>query len=113
MINASSPDCRPHVRDQHRRPYAAGHEVWLVEDFASLERALHHGETGLVILDLHAGVGQAPPSCSPCSRSPVLAFGRHTEAALLRSARECGCVEVVALHLVEELPALVTRNARD
>jgi hypothetical protein len=40
--------------------------------------------------------------------APVLAFGRHTEAALLREARVAGCDRVVARsQLVEELPALL------
>jgi hypothetical protein len=43
---------------------------------------------------------------------PVLAFGRHTEAALLREAREAGCDRVVPRStLVEELPALVRELA--
>lgn len=38
----------------------------------------------------------------------VLAFGRHTELASLRSAREAGADVVVARsQLVEELPALI------
>jgi hypothetical protein len=47
--------------------------------------------------------------CNPVS-VPVLAFGRHTEPQMLRSAREAGCAEVVPRStLVDEMPALVQR----
>jgi CheY-like chemotaxis protein len=43
----------------------------------------------------------------------VLAFGRHTEAQLLRSAREAGCSHVVPRStFVEELPQVLDQLAR-
>lgn len=113
-----------------------GYEVTTVEDDPSLQHALRSGDAGLVILDLHAGVeaedvvkasatargeradrsatttdaAQEPQSAATAHGVPVLAFGRHTEPALLRAAREAGCVEVVPRStFVEEMPALVAR----
>jgi DNA-binding response OmpR family regulator len=91
------------------------HHVHVVEDFPSLERGLLMGGVDLVILDLHAGAeaGAVVMLCQPMG-VPVLAFGRHTEAALLRDAREVGCAEVVARStFVEEMPALVSRTSRE
>jgi hypothetical protein len=43
---------------------------------------------------------------------PLLAFGRHTEASLLREAREAGCDRVVPRStFVEEMPALIQELA--
>jgi hypothetical protein len=44
---------------------------------------------------------------------PVLAFGRHTEPALLRAARDAGArIVVPRSQLVEELPQLIERLTR-
>lgn len=89
------------------------HEVHVVEDFPSLERGLLKGGVQLVLLDLHSGAeaGAVVMMCRPMG-VPVLAFGRHTEAALLRQAREVGCAEVVARStFVEEMAQLVARNS--
>jgi DNA-binding NarL/FixJ family response regulator len=72
----------------------AGYEVAVLEDLAALEREMASTEPAVVILDLHAGV-EATEVVARAGRTPVLAFGRHTEPALLRSAREAGCAEVV------------------
>jgi DNA-binding response OmpR family regulator len=91
----------------------ADHHVHVIDDFPSLERGLLQGGVDLVVLDLHAGAeaGAVVMLCQPMG-VPVLAFGRHTEAALLRDAREVGCAEVVARStFVEEMPALVDRNS--
>ena len=86
-----------------------GHEVSVVEDLAALERELNGDSVDLVILDLHAGAeaGAVVMLCQP-QGVPVLAFGRHTEPALLRSARESGCREVVPRStFVEQMSSLV------
>jgi DNA-binding NtrC family response regulator len=86
-------------------------QVASIEDLPSLERELNRGDVDLVILDLHAGVeaGAVVMLCMPYG-IPVLAFGRHTEPALLRSARESGCAEVVPRStFVEQMPQLVER----
>lgn len=97
----------------------AGHVVKTVEDLARLEDAMEASDAGLIILDLHAGFDatdvvsiafrHAPGPDNERKRVPVLAFGRHTEPALLRQAREAGCVEVVARStFVEEMASLVS-----
>lgn len=99
----------------------AGHDVGAIEDLTALERELNQGDTELVILDLHAGmqpeavvqvcsgaathISESPGQIRPV---PVLAFGRHTEQALLRAAREAGCVKAVPRStFVEEMGSLV------
>ena len=72
----------------------AGYEVRTVEDVPAFDRVISHRDASVVILDLHAGVG-ASEVVSRAKGTPVLAFGRHTEPALLRAAREAGCAEVV------------------
>ena len=62
-------------------------------------------------MDLHAGV-TAAEVVSACAGqgTPVIAFGRHTEPALLRSAREAGCAEAVPRStFIEQMGALVER----
>jgi DNA-binding response OmpR family regulator len=85
----------------------AGYEVAIVEDLAALEREMASDELCVVVLDLHAGV-EAAKVVARAQETPVLAFGRHTEPALLRSAREAGCAEVVPRStFVSEMLALV------
>ena len=93
---------------------AEGYEVAVVEDLAALDAVLASSPPQLVILDLHAG---ATPDevISRCREAgaPVLAFGRHTEPALLRAARDAGAAEAVARStFVEEMAGLVQRNLR-
>ncbi|HEX5368498.1 MAG TPA: hypothetical protein VFY10_03705 [Dehalococcoidia bacterium] len=86
-----------------------GHETTTVEALPALERELTRGSVDLVILDLHADAeaGAVVMLCQPLG-VPVLAFGRHTEPALLRSARDAGCREVVPrLTFVEQMTRLV------
>jgi hypothetical protein len=71
---------------------AAGHRVEVVEELPALQGALADAPADVLILDLHAGVTAASALADPAG-VPVLAFGRHTEPALLRSAREAGCAE--------------------
>ena len=100
----------------------AGHSVRTVEDLTALEAALDEGATALVILDLHAGFdatdvvaiasGHALGPDAARAPVPVLAFGRHTEPALLRHARDAGCVEAVARStFVEGMVGLVAKHA--
>ena len=89
----------------------AGYEVVTVEDVDALAQALAAGDTQVVILDLHAG-SDAKAVVQRAKGVPVLAFGRHTAAPLLRSAREAGCAGVVARStFVEEMTDLVERLA--
>ena len=89
----------------------AGYEVVTVEDVDVLAQALAAGDTQVVILDLHAG-SDAKAVVQRAKGVPVLAFGRHTAAPLLRSARAAGCAGVVARStFVEEMTDLVERLA--
>ena len=89
----------------------ADYEVAVVDDLPSVERELNLGLADVVLLDLHAG---APADaivtlCRPFG-IPVVAFGRHTEPALLRAARESGCAAAVARStFVEEMVELVEK----
>ena len=86
-----------------------GYETVAVDTEAELRAALA-GDAALVVLDLHvAGIDwRAAATMTQEGGRPVLAFGRHTEASLLREAREAGCDRVVARStLVEELPDLI------
>ena len=100
----------------------AGHEVTTTEDLTALEVALEAGDTSLVILDLHAGfdaadvvrlaAGRISGSGVTHRSVPVLAYGRHTEPALLRHAREAGCAESVPRStFVEEMVSLVAKHS--
>ena len=69
----------------------------------------------LVVLDLHAmGIDTKQVIAQAKKHNvPVLAFGRHTETAVLRDAREAGCDAVVVRStFVEELPQLLRKHAR-
>jgi DNA-binding NtrC family response regulator len=93
----------------------AGYNVATVEDVQALRRQLVAGGTALVILDLHAGAdaGDVTGACSGIS-VPVLAFGRHTEPALLRAARDAGCREVIPRStFVEHMLRLVEGAIRE
>ena len=93
--------------------HRAGYETALADTADELSRALDRG-AALVALDLHApGLDWRAAAALARERSvPVLAFGRHTEASLLREARDAGCDLVVARSaLVEDLPALIARLA--
>ena len=87
---------------------ALGYAFAVADDAQSLDTITP--DAALVIVDLHVvGVDwRAAVSKAKERGLPVLAFGRHTEAALLREARDAGCDRVVPRsQLVEELPALL------
>lgn len=99
----------------------SGHSVTTAEDLTGLETALEEGDAALVILDLHAGfdatnvveiaAGHILGADAVREPVPVLAFGRHTDAALLRHAREAGCAEAVPRStFVEEMTSLVGKH---
>ncbi len=93
---------------------ALGYE-FVLADTADAAREALAAAPALVVLDLHAaGVDWGEAVAQAKERGvPVLAFGRHTEAELLRSAREAGCDRVVPRStLVEELPQLIQELAR-
>ena len=82
----------------------------------SVEAALEalDARPALAVVDLHVREFDWRPVVSAAKERsvPVLAFGRHTEAALLSEARRAGCDRVVARStLVEELPELIEELA--
>ena len=88
---------------------ALDYEVTVTETLDAIRDALA-GSPALVVLDLHVtGLDWQEAVATAKERGvPVLAFGRHTEAQLLRSAREAGCDRVVPRStFVEELPRLI------
>ena len=91
----------------------AGCTVLVADTFEALDRALAAGPA-LVAVDLQAsGVDWRRAVALAKERGvPILAIGRHTEAALLRAAREAGCDRVVPRStFVEELPQLLEQLA--
>ena len=67
------------------------------------------------MLDLHARAldWRAVTAAAKERSLAVLAFGRHTEAALLREARDAGCDRVVPRsQFVEEMPSLLAEPTR-
>ena len=70
----------------------------------------------IVVVDLHETSFEAERLIKAANeaRGRVLAFGRHTEPATLRRAREAGADRVVARsQLVEELPELLRSLAEE
>ena len=93
------------VEQAKRLGYAAS-----VAETADELRSALEGDAALVALDLHVnGIDWREAVSAAKERGvPLLAFGRHTEAALLREARDAGIDRVVARStLVQELPALI------
>jgi AmiR/NasT family two-component response regulator len=89
-----------------------GYAVVTVETLSELQRAVDEQTPDVVVLDLHAGV-EAADVVSASAPAPVVAFGRHTEPALLRAAREAGCVvSVPRSTFVEEMTTLVEQASR-
>ena len=85
-----------------------GYEVRAVEDLPALLAEVDDGAK-LCVLDLHAGATATDvvALCQPRG-VPVIGFGRHTEPALLRDAREAGLATVVPRsEFFENMPDLV------
>lgn len=81
-----------------------------VADVAPAANIAVAAHPALVVIDLHAAGIDVPQviRAAKDGGSNVLAFGRHTEPATLRAAREAGADSVVARsQLVEELPELL------
>ena len=93
---------------------ALGHKLMVADTESAVREALAT-KPSLVILDLHASAIDWRSAIGMAKQSgvPVLAFGRHTEAQLLRAARDAGCDRVVARStLFEELPQLIEQLTR-
>jgi CheY-like chemotaxis protein len=98
------------LREQAR---ALGYEITVADTPESLRDGLARSPA-LFVIDLHVDGLDWRQAVEAAKRGgvPVLAFGRHTEAQLLRSAREAGCGRVVPRStFVEELPRLIEELA--
>lgn len=108
MILVVIPDLmfQTRVREQAK---ALTYDVIVADAQAEVTAALEMAPN-LVVLDLHA-YGMEPAPIIEASKAldvPVLAFGRHTEAGVLKAAREAGCDRVVVRStFVEEMPQLL------
>ena len=94
------------IREQAKR---LGYQTVVVESSEAAHAALAGGPA-LAFVDLQEdAIDWKETVAAARDRGvPVLAFGRHTDARLLRSAREAGCDRAVARStLVEELPQLI------
>ena len=86
-----------------------GYAFVAVDSETELREALGRA-AALAVVDLHVRGCEWQQAISIAKEHGVrvLAFGRHTEAQLLRDARNAGCDRVVARsQLVEELPKLI------
>jgi DNA-binding NarL/FixJ family response regulator len=92
---------------------AVGADWQIADDAPAVMAALEAADA--VIIDLHDRAFEAMEALAAAraAGARVLAFGRHTEPALLRSAREAGAEIVVPRsQLVQELPLLIERLTR-
>ena len=99
---------QPRIAEAARR---LGASVRIAESPASADAALADAPAATVV-DLHAEGIDAIETVRRASEAGarVLAFGRHTEPATLRAARDAGAEIVVPRsQLVEELTALLRR----
>ncbi len=88
---------------------ASGAKGVVADDAESVVVALQ-SSPALVIVDLHEHGVDTPDAIrsARAAGARVLAFGRHTEPAILRAARNAGADRVVPRsQLVEELPELI------
>jgi CheY-like chemotaxis protein len=99
---------QPRIADAAR---GLGATVRIADSEAATESALSDAPAAVVV-DLHAAGIDTVDVIRRASGAGarVLAFGRHTEPATLRAARDAGAETVVPRsQLVEELPALLGR----
>jgi CheY-like chemotaxis protein len=75
---------------------ALGYNVVMIDAYDALSDSLA-AKPDCLVLDLHVtGIDwREAVAAAAESGVPVLAFGRHTEAGLLRAARAAGCDSVV------------------
>lgn len=74
---------------------ACGLSVFQVRDAKGLAAAMHSSDdVGLILLDLETMDAPTVVLASQ-GRTPIVAYGPHVQAELLRTARESGCTRVV------------------
>jgi len=89
---------------------ALGYAVAVATTIDEAREALHAGAGAIVILDLQAEGLPWRDVVTAAGSVPVIAFGQHTRAGVLRAAKAAGCrIVVPRSRLVEELPQLIER----
>jgi len=89
---------------------ALGYAVALAATADEAREALRGDGSAIVILDLQAEGVPWRDVLAAAGPAPVIAFGQHTRAGVLRAAKAAGCAVVVPRsQLVEELPQLIER----
>ena len=94
---------------------ALGFETLIADDLISARNALARSPA-IAIIDLHAATLDADAVIRGAKAigARVLAFGRHTEPAVLRAARQAGADQAVPRsQLVDDLPALIASVLQD
>jgi DNA-binding response OmpR family regulator len=93
----------------------AGFDVRIADTARSLADGISTAPA-IAVIDVHASGIDALAAIGDATATgaQVLAFGRHTEPAALRAARDAGAVKVVPRsELVAELPALLDELLAD
>ena len=89
---------------------ALGYAVALATTVEEARDALRGDGSTVVILDLQAEGAPWRDVLAAVGPVPVIAFGQHTRAGVLRAAKAAGCaLAVPRSQLVEELPRLIER----
>ena len=89
---------------------ALGHAVVVATTAEEAREALHASAAAVVILDLQAEGVPWRDVVTAAGSVPVIAFGQHTKADVLRAARAAGCrLAVPRSRLVKELPRLIEK----
>jgi DNA-binding NarL/FixJ family response regulator len=89
---------------------ALGYAVAVATTVEEAREALRGAGGAVVILDLQAEGAPWRDVLAAAGPVPVIAFGQHTRAGVLRAAKAAGCaVAVPRSQLVEELPQLIEK----
>ncbi|HLA17790.1 MAG TPA: hypothetical protein VJ253_00525 [Dehalococcoidia bacterium] len=87
---------------------ALGYAVAVATTVEEAREALRAGASAVVILDLQAEGAPWRDVLAVAGDVPVIAFGQHTRAGVLRAAKAAGCaLAVPRSQLVEKLPQLI------
>ena len=89
---------------------ALGYAVAVATTVEEAREALRGDGGAVVILDLQAEDAPWRDVLAAAGTVPVIAFGQHTRANILRQAKAAGCtLAVPRSQLVEELPQLIEK----
>jgi len=89
---------------------ALGYAVAVATTVEEAREALRDGGSAVIILDLQAEDAPWRDVLAAAGDVPVIAFGQHTRAGVLRAAKAAGCrIAVPRSQLVAELPQLIEK----